>query len=281
MIGRLSNMLSRRALKFSSAWAAKFWHESPFSKAPMASADHYKSLWEKEKGNRYPSIDALEKEYGFSLDKKWVDELALHTQIVIKTSPLSYQHGRILYAILSDFLKKRKKDSPPITIYETGTARGFSAVVMAKALDDAGKAGRIITFDILPHNKKIFWNIIDDHDGKKTRAELLKPWHHLTAPYVMFIEGDSRINLGKVQADRIEFAFLDGAHSYHDVTFEFERVAAFQHAGDIIVFDDYNKTDFSGLVRAVDDGCQRLGYDKKVITAKGDRRYVVATKLED
>ena len=279
MIGRISNMLSRRALKFSNAWAAKFWHENPFTSAPMATADQYQKLWKAEAANTYPSIDELEKSYGHAVDKAWMDDLALHTQIVIKTSPLCYQHGRILYAVLSDFLAKRPKKSPPITIFETGTARGFSATVMAKAMQVSNQSGRIVTFDILPHDKKIYWNCIDDHEGKKSRSDLLAPWQDLIAPYIMFIEGDSRINLGKVQAERIEFAFLDGAHSYHDVTFEFERVAAYQQAGDIIVFDDYNTSDFAGLVRAVDDGCVRMGYDKKVITAKGDRRYVIATKM--
>ena len=44
---------------------------------------------------------------------------------------------------------------------------------MAKALLDRKKDGKIFTIDILPHNKKIIWNCIEDFNGKSTRIELL------------------------------------------------------------------------------------------------------------
>ena len=36
---------------------------------------------------------------------------------------------------------------------------------MSKAIEEQGRVARIITFDVLPHNQKIFWNCIDDYDG--------------------------------------------------------------------------------------------------------------------
>ncbi len=272
----LLNILARKSETLFSKVAKRYWHDFPLGKRPLATKAVYEKLWREEKEKSYTEIDAFEKAQGFSVNKKWFHELALHTQIVIKSSPLCYQHGRILYSVLSHYLSKQT--SPNLTIYETGTARGFSAVIMSKALKDAKASGKILTFDVLPNDKKIFWNCIDDHDGPKSRKELLSPWKKLVEENILFIEGDSRLNLSKVKLDRIHFAFLDGAHSYEHVLFEFGIIAGKQIKGDIIVFDDYNHDDFAGLVKAVDHGCKKWGYEKIVINIGRSRGYAVTTK---
>jgi predicted O-methyltransferase YrrM len=276
----IGSVFARKIEKRASLVSKKFWHNYPFGNAVRASKEEYMSLWEKETTNSYPEIGQLEARLGFELDKNWMDNLALHTQIVIKTSPLCYQHGRILYAALRKYLLDRESEEP-LTIFETGTARGFSSIIMARALQDAKTSGKIITFDILPHNIPMFWNCIDDHEKPKSRKELLFPWSELASAYVLFMEGDSRINLSRLSADHIGFAFLDGAHGYNDVLFEFETVARKQRAGDVIVFDDYNEQDFPGLVKAVDYGCHVYGYNKDVIDSGKNRKYVIATRLKD
>ena len=63
-----------------------------------------------------------------------------------------------------------KNFSQKINIVETGTARGFSAICMSKALNDSKNIkGEIHTIDLLPVNKAMYWNIIDDNEKKKTR----------------------------------------------------------------------------------------------------------------
>jgi predicted O-methyltransferase YrrM len=243
----------------------------------LADKDTYLKLWENEKSSVYPEIQAYVDELGYEIDKDWMDDLALHTQITVKSSALCYQHGNVLYAALRQYLKTHGSKAP-VTIYETGTARGFSSMVMAKALQDGGHAGRILTFDILPHNTPIYWNCIADLDGKKSRAEILEKWRGLSESYVSYVEGDSRINLQRVVSERVHFAFLDGAHSFKDVMYEFSNVVARQQSSDMIVFDDYNHQDFSGLVQAVDEGCELFGYDKRIVTGGGHRAYVVAIK---
>ena len=61
---------------------------------------------------------------------------------------------------------------------------------MAKALLDRKKDGKIFTVDILPHNKKIIWNCIEDFDGKSTRIELLNNWNKFFK-YIEFKQGRS------------------------------------------------------------------------------------------
>lgn len=275
-LNRVSNMVARRVQKISEIWAARYWHDYPFGRSPRADEATYRALWISERGMTYPEIDAFEKENGFSVEEAWLHDLALHTQIVVKDSPLCYQHGRVLYAALRAYLEKAGAQNA--SIIETGTARGFSSVVMARALADSKVCGQISTFDILPHRTKMFWNCIDDCEGAKTREGLLAPWRDLVEGTITFVEGDSRIMLRKVALARVNFAFLDGAHTYRDVMKELEHVVPYQQAGDVIVFDDYAENVFPGLVRAVDEGCARWGYSKKIVRSNQQRAYVIAEK---
>ncbi|PJB69203.1 MAG: class I SAM-dependent methyltransferase [Alphaproteobacteria bacterium CG_4_9_14_3_um_filter_47_13] len=283
----LSNKIARKAQKAADIWAKNYWHHFPFGGSPRADRQAYLTLWEKAKAVSYPDIEAFETQKGFRIDPQWFHDLALHTQIVVKDSVLCYQHGRVLYAALREYAESRKKqwdqDKIPqgqrmLTILETGTARGFSAVCMARALADADMCGKIITLDLLPHDVRMYWNCIDDHEGTKTRAELLAPWKTLVDAYILFIENDSRIGIRRTATGRIHFAFLDGAHTYEDIMIEFDMVRQRQEEGDVIVFDDYNPVLFPGIIKGVDEGCTRWGYRKDVFGDRQGRSYVIACK---
>jgi len=230
--------------------------------------------------NDYPQIDEYEQKTGYAIGQEWLHDLALHTQVVVKDSPLCYTHGRVLYSALSNLLRVYPAISltDTITIWETGTARGFSALCMAKALKDQKRSGTIVTFDVLPHRTPMYWNCIDDWDGPKTRAELLRPWRSLLQDYVLFHQGDTHLELPKMQAERIHFAFLDGAHEYDDVMFEFEQIRERQQSGDIIVYDDYTPQQFPGNVRALNEICLRHYYRRADLQVHYGRGYVVAEK---
>jgi len=180
-------------------------HDYPFGREPLAGKDIYLEIWEKAKEKIYPVVDQYEKENNFSIDINWFHELALHTQVIIKESNICYQHGRILYTKLSKYLQKLKRKE--INILESGTARGFSTICMAKALKDRGKNGKIITIDPLPHNIKMYWNCIDDNDSIKTRNELLYNYKNLMEKYITFHEGLSINVLKRLKMSRIHFSF--------------------------------------------------------------------------
>ena len=255
-------------------------YDWPFGYEPLASKNEYIRLAKKASMATYPEIDKYEQETGFSIDLKWLHELALHTQVVIKESKICYSHGRVLYSSLSKYLYERERLSPSdrLTIWETGTARGFSALCMAKALKDQNYPGTILTFDVIPHNKQMFWNCIDDLEKPKSRAELLQPWKSLVQEFILFHQGDTFLELRKVKAERIHFAFLDGGHSYEDVKFEFNQIQKYQHPGDIIVYDDYTPQQFPGIVKAVDEICEGFNYLREDLKAHDGRGYVVAVK---
>ena len=268
----------RRGLEY---WSNRQWFEQPFSNEPQRTPERYRELAAEVQKQSYPEIEQFEQESGFQISLEWLDELALQTQVVIKSSPLCYAHGRVLYTALSSYLQKSSPIRPTehITIWETGTARGFSALCMAKALHDQQRSGLILTFDVLPHQTAMYWNCIADHErGELTRAELLKPWQELLEDHIVFHQGDTRLELPKVKAERIHFAFLDGAHTYEDVMFEFGLIHERQKVGDMLVYDDYTPQQFPGLVCAVNEICTRYKYHRIDLQAHSGRGYVVAVK---
>ena len=249
-----------------------------FGIKPLASKDEYLDLFNHFKNINHKEIDDYENALGLKIDKQWIDNLALYTQIVIKKSDINYNHGRILYSTLKNYILVNKIES--VNIIETGTARGFSSMCMSKAINDANCKGKIITFDILPHNKKMIWNIIDDTspEGPKSRNEILSRWPKELSN-IIFIQGSSRTHLLRTGIDRCHFAFLDAEHTKKDVLSEFDYISKIQESGDIIVFDDVTPDTFPGVVEAVDFIHKEANYNIKKIFSSNKRGYAVAKKV--
>ncbi|HET7435898.1 MAG TPA: class I SAM-dependent methyltransferase, partial [Thermoanaerobaculia bacterium] len=122
---------------------------------PQVDREVFTRLWEQARSVAPGEVADYERETGYAIDRQWMDDLALRTQIVIKKSELSYLHGRVLYSTLSAYAAQSNATS--INVIETGTARGFSSLCMARALADQGKAGKIISFDVVPNEVPTYW----------------------------------------------------------------------------------------------------------------------------
>jgi predicted O-methyltransferase YrrM len=249
--------------------------EHPFGTVPKASRETYLDLHREAQAIEYPEIDAIEAREGFAIDRFWLEELALHTQVVVKQSRVNYNHGRLLYAILRRYLAGR--DQGCTVIFETGTARGFSALCMAQALKDAEACGHVVTVDQLPHDKAMLWNCIDDHEGPKTRAQLLSAYPDLLSR-VIFLQGRSDQLIATLGLSRINFAFLDATHTESEVKREFDFVSARQMEGDIVVLDDVTPSLFPSVVAAVNAIDAGGKYQLDRITASEQRGYAIATR---
>ena len=249
----------------------------PFGNKPYADEATYLALHQKACAAVYPEIDGFEAETGYTVDRDWLNALALHTQCVIKKNPLNYGHGRILYAAARKYFSTTPDQ--PVCIFETGTARGYSSIVMSRAMEDAGIEGHIVTLDRLPHHRAFIWNSIDDLEGPKTRAEILSPWEPLCRR-ITFVEGQIRDLLETIGMSRIGMAFLDATHEKQDVLEEFEFVAARQKAGDIVVFDDVTPSQFPGVAAAVEEIGQRGTYDIQHICASDFRAYAIGRRID-
>jgi predicted O-methyltransferase YrrM len=248
----------------------------PFGTAPRADRDTYLRLYDEARRETFPDVDAIERRLGFAVDRAWLDELALHTQIVVKKSRLNYQHGRLVYAYLRDRCARLPAGSYA-AVLETGTARGYSTLCLARALADAGMSGHVVTVDLLPHNTRFYWNCIDDHDGEKSRQELLQAYGDLTRR-IVFVEGATGAELKRLGLSHIAFAFLDAAHTFDDVMAEYAYVAARQSTGDVIVFDDVTPGQFDGVVEAVAAIARSGVYDVERLSVSDQRGYAIAVR---
>ena len=80
----------------------------PFGKELYAKKEIYLNLHKVSIKSENIEVSRFEKEYGYSINKKWFSKLALHTQACIKKSKLNYSHGKLLYSLLSKYLDNHK-----------------------------------------------------------------------------------------------------------------------------------------------------------------------------
>jgi len=254
--------------------------ENPFGVDPATvSRERFLDLAARARASRNESLlAALRARFGNLPDAEFVDELALATQVVPKDEELDWSHGFLLYAALTSYLAGTGSNRP-VTILETGTARGFSAVCMARALRDAGRAGTILTVDVLHAERPIYWNSVADAEGPKTRLELLDAWSDLVEDHVVFLRGDVAVALEQIGLARIHFAFLDAEHTFDAVRRELAFVAAHQEPGDVIVCDDYTPREFPEVVRAVDELAATGNHVLEPFVSSDDRGYAYLQKV--
>ena len=213
----------------------------------------------------------------YKIPDTFIFPLALKT-VVVKKSNLSIEHGKFLYSELRKYIVDTKFDF--INVVETGTARGFSSICMAKAMHDEKQNGQIFTFDILPHNKQLYWNNITDLTiGKITRKELLKEWDYLIASNIKFINNFAHTYLKSINFERVHFAFFDGSHYAHDIKYEFQHVSMFQMKNDISIFDDFNEIYYSDMHKYILEIINKNNYSHSIINIDENRKILIAKKL--
>lgn len=240
----------------------------------LGSENEYLKIFVDTKDKNYPNINEYEVASNFKIDKEWLDNLALHTQVVKKNSKINYQHGRILYLTLRKYLAKTSVGE--INIFESGTARGFSSICMSKALIDSNQKGTIHTTDILPHLKQMYWNTVDDHTrGKLSRLELLEKWSK-ELENIKFYTMKSSEFFKSNDLKRINFAFLDAVHDSENIKLEFEYVKNRQLKGDVIIFDDFDDqyiTLKDYILKEV-----HISYNYEILESEKNRHYFIAHK---
>ena len=119
---------------------------------------------------------------------------------------IGYPAWNLLYYCLLCSLPPRDA-----VVVETGTNQGFSTIVMAQALKDAGVNAVVRTVDIDPDVVPQAWRNVE-------QAGLSR--------YVDFHVGDSLAFMQELakQVDHVDFAFLDGDHETRHVVSEFELI---------------------------------------------------------
>jgi predicted O-methyltransferase YrrM len=232
-------------------------------------ARQYDLIFEKERANTYPVMDEVERATGFAIDRRELELMARVLACPLKVNPPNWQHGRLIYSALRRYLADVKPSK--MLCLDIGTAKGFSALVMQSALDDAGVDGAVVSVDVIDPQARATRNTVAEVDGLKTLAETLSPFAR-AADKVSFLWSSGTDYLGS-SSGRINFAFVDGKHKYDAVRDDAALLATRQQPGDITIFDDVH---LKGVRQAVDE---LKTYDVKHVHLKMDRSYAVAVRL--
>src|SRR5688572_20772364 len=107
-------------------------------KPTFPSRADYETAFLHESVVEYPTLAALERRMGYAIDKRLLEGDAKILACPVKRNPPNWQHGRLIYAVLRKYLETQ---SDPVTLFDCGTAKGFSALCMALALTDAKAEG--------------------------------------------------------------------------------------------------------------------------------------------
>lgn len=194
----------------------------------------YAEIFERERRHLYPMIDAFEARMGFAIERARLEALAFVLACPMKASPPNWQHGRVLYAAARAALARKPLDG---YILDIGTAKGFSAMCLQLAVNDAAGARVPVVWsvDVIPPTARVRRNTVAEVDALKTLAEILARWPE--AEDVTFVESTGTDWL-KSKAGHVYFAFVDGKHTGEAVYQEGLLLKDRQEPGDVVVFDD-------------------------------------------
>ncbi len=182
---------------------------------------------------------------------------------------LAFSRGPLLYALIS-YLKPKK-------ILEFGTGGGYSALCMAKALDDHNIDSHIYTIDRVGNEEKIdrFFKLPNDTYPQKKKISNKEIWK-LSAKdswinKITPIAGYSGVVMDEIKVNNFDFCYIDGVHSYdgtkHDF-FSFLNIASKKFS---ILFDDYIERDFYGVKEFVDAEIKPF-FDLSLIETDPDKK---------
>ena len=209
-------------------------------------AEDYQRIFDLERQQSYPMVDAFEQRMGFAIDRDRLEAAARVLACPLKDAPPCWQHGRVLYAAVRNYL--HGKSIRPWVCLDIGTAKGFSALCVKWAVADIQTLSNAYSVDVLPPTARVRRNTVAEVDGLKTLAEILAPWPE--ASLITFVESTG-IDWLKAHPERIHIAFVDGKHSGSVVRQEGVLLAERQRVGDLCIFDDVHIGDVSAAVTSL------------------------------
>lgn len=156
------------------------------------------------------------------------------------------------------------RHTEPVTVVETGVARGFTTRVILEALA-ANRTGRLYSIDLPP---PLDQGRLTDETGAAVTDALKRRW--------TLIRGSSRRCLPELlrELGTIDMFVHDSRHTYRNISFELQLVWRVLHPGGFVLVDDIHGNEaFRDCVRAFgnppaivcssDDGAGKFGLIRK------------------
>lgn len=239
----------------------------------------YEELFQTHKVHLEEIINSNEKRHllKYKPDEIWMNNLILKIGLSIKLSHPNLLHGYILYSKLREFYES--KGQRDYLIVETGTAKGFSTFIMARASLDHNVKFQIYTFDTLNLRVKRFWNAYNDELGLRNFEELASEFKDLYKN-ISFINKKSIKMKKHLPNQRVDFAFLDSSHSFKTVLKEMMIMSNLQRNGDVIFLDDLNDSKYPGIRKAIVEMESRNIYTFEYLQGLDGRNYAIGIRKE-
>lgn len=152
-----------------------------------------------------------------------------------------------------------------LTCLEIGTARGFSAILVAAAIEEAGRIATVLTVDRVGHLKRVYRMVNSQEGASMSRSELVAPFVKSLTSKFLFFQSSSSVLDGILESGNIDFAFVDGDHSYLGVKRDIEFLSRRLSDRFLVIFDDYDEYKFPGLKKAVDNWVRTESYSFEAI----------------
>ncbi len=152
------------------------------------------------------------------------------------------EHGLLLYQLILH----RSGAGHPLVVLDVGTARGFSAMMMARAMLDANMAGHVYTVDVIDHDELRGWHVEKQEPDEPlarieiARSEIWNRWFGDEAARITAVTAQSSDVLDDWKHGPVDLAFLDGSHTYASVKRELSVLDCLMAGGSEIVLDDYH-----------------------------------------
>jgi predicted O-methyltransferase YrrM len=192
-----------------------------------------------------------------NLDLKKFKRISVYTGITLPEPDGDFNFGALLHYILKNYLSDKKEE---INILEIGTARGFSSLCMALALDGYKYPSKILTLDVISNDTDFFQKTFLGNK-KISRKKILDKLPEKLVNKIIFLQGDSLSDLKKLYIKNINFCYLDAEHNRKYLKNEINFVKKFQKSGDIIVFDDYDYKNFPEVYEVVNEFIKNEPYE--------------------
>lgn len=235
-----------------------------------ASRATYEAAFAEEQARAYAGVDAFERQVGHAIDRPRLEAAASILACPVKKHPPCWQHGRVLYAVASRRLAQLTAADGPVRLLDIGTAKGFSALCLQYALDDAALTGVVTTVDVIDPHEAVRRNTVAEVDGFKTLAQILESFPAAADLVCLQRTGVQHLS---TTAGRIHVAFVDGKHTGAVVAEESQLLARRQAAGDVAVWDDVHLGDVRQAVER-----QAHNYELQWLQVLPHRAYAIGVR---
>jgi hypothetical protein len=236
----------------------------------VVTAEQYAEIFERERAVEYPMVNAFEQRMGFAVDRDRLEAAARVLSCPFKEKPPNWQHGRVLYAATRNYVERYWLGVIRGRTLDIGTAKGFSALCVRWAINDAGVDADSYSVDVMPPEARVRRNTPAEVDGLKTLAETLAPFPE--AKRITFLKSTG-IDWLKAHPERIHFAFVDGKHDGSVVYQEGVLLSMRQQPGDVVIFDDVQIPNVFKAVKKLS------AYDVEYLEILPHRKYAIARRV--